>query len=399
MKSIAIWNTYNIRKKKDDKIVFDLHLNNWILPLNFPRVYQSKLFLKAFFSGHFKNAFNDFSKNNFKRFFDIGLKIKLIDCSKLKSINIAFPSSVVLGDIAKLPSEIHSSPTTLNAIFNSRIQIISEQHVSYTEFTDLNSNDEYFWPKKRIWKIEKCEEDKGTYIKIDIPPIKHILQNSRDHKPSKNRYLYLRFRLLNNITNNFYEIEKPKDSLLKSAFSLTEIFDLRINEFRNVRDEVFNVISDQRGDLSSFNKCHCLIIRNSKDSLLFSSEIIAGARLLEGYWNKYLATRYHKYRNTFIAYHWKTKSKEAQTVPLSSCHLLTKFSYKKNNSITILTYLFVLFLITLVFNVISSVISPIVIKHWSDMLNKPSSDVQKIYLQKSLKKISNSDNIKKTGAN
>lgn len=344
MKSLAIW-LENTDKITQNDLPVELHLNIWKLPKS-PKIFE---------------------KRDFKRVIDIGMKFHNRTPFNIEKVKLCiyYPDIIkqehfedliqyLVNNLeSKLVSTLFNENLSLNIDTNNHFAKVINTHTDTEEFTT------YILKSKKI-KFTKFEL--GTIIKIDLPII-----------PSSKK-IYIRFRINKDYSHIFCNITKPANSIWQSNFSKTELFDIRVNEVRDINNSLLEEISEANFGLCKFDKVHLFYICSSKDEYIFSHIPFESARLLENKkWENYInlvgiekvpILAYHfkekskvkevQIDQNIIKYLFKIKATEKKEFLINDFNTLIQTKYDKNNKITIIIYLIILLIITIIFNLLSN---------------------------------------------
>jgi len=321
MKNFAIW--YEGSEETD----LDVHFNLWKLSKN------KRIFL--------------FKETEFARVLDIGLMIS--NAENVGTINIFIPSeNIKKEEIIDLSDTVFSDSEgkLLNAIFNEHLTITAEQHINYKKVKNkLKQEKDFQFCKLQENLIELTKSGGGQILKITLP------DTVKDDK--KEGRTYLRIRLNSSQIFQPLDLSEPKNSFIQAAFSKYETIDFRFNESRGLPSEIYNKIGEQK----KFNikKVHFLFICNSSEDFMLSHLPYGSCRRLEDeVWDKYLED-ISSINKSLITYHWKEdKSKKDEKIESFNALVKTKFTH--TNTKTFLIYLGFILLITVGFNLLSSLL-------------------------------------------
>ncbi len=312
MKSLALW--YKpIGNKPTEPSTVEMHVNLWKLPA--------------------------VKKKEFERFIDIGLLVK--NAKSVKELCIFYPTKIDKTQVFDLGDKIVNSTDVklLNTLFNANF---NKTHISNSNYWDISnsSNEKLF----SIYKLEGSnitvsEYNGGTKISICF---KGKVQDNT----------YIRIRINHDYTSLLSHIDKPSNAIFQSAFSKTEIIDFRINEARELSNELLQDIETE-GVMYFFSKIHFFFICSSREEFLFSHVPFISARQLEkGRWKNYIGLKNLK-SEAVLAYHWKEKQGDN---PINDFNALVQTKYENNSRKTIFKYVIILMLLSILFNLISNVI-------------------------------------------
>lgn len=131
---------------------------------------------------------------------------------------------------------------------------------------------------------------------------------------SEDYYRYVRFRLKAKDISEIVKSQHISNDMLQAAFSKIDLFDIRINELREIHDKVQECAVEDHFKLCEFTKIHLFYMVDTKESVQNGSSLKVDSRMLEdSQWSKYEPTSDLK-GVTYIAHHWKSKQKDDQNL-------------------------------------------------------------------------------------
>lgn len=276
-------------------------------------------------------------------FMDFGLKIE--KSSDIKRAYIYFPfvfDKDAIFDLGKTFENAH----TLQGIFN-------ENYVTSTNSSnpknilvkdDVTNNILFSIYKFNVNDDFKVENSYGgTIISFKV----------KDAKETKTRYY--RFRISIKEYSPFIEHHRPKNTFFESAFIETELLDFRINEKRNQDPSLIEKITEKRR--FKIDNINLFVMTSIKDDIISDGINLIYKRQLEmdHFWKEYLEIDYDKmsvYKCNNV------KKNEQGSIDDFSC--FAKINYRKSNVFTIIKYLLMLLLTTVIFSVCANIISDII---------------------------------------
>ncbi|MDI9311568.1 MAG: hypothetical protein QM535_15250 [Limnohabitans sp.] len=297
MKSIAIWYTpTNSETNISNKI--ELHFNFWKIP-NGSKVHH--------------------------KFLDIGIKLEATQYIEL--LNIFLPVVIDNSDFEDIVSKFIDKPELVNAIFNENYKVLSDG--TSKSYAIKNTKGE---PVFTIYKTSTSDMGFRKFANGTIISIKILKQEEKS---------YYRFRLKGDFVQSLSTIYKPTNAILESAFSEIEMIDFRINEIRDLNQDLLETI--RKEVLPEIVKQHFFFICSNEEEVIGNHQPFSSCRNLENYrWDNYVDFPKEKSsklwklikskQNIYLAYHWKEEKKE-------SVSILIKTKYEKNNWRTIGKYL------------------------------------------------------------
>jgi hypothetical protein len=298
-KTIAIWYESfgaNIHDKK-----LELHLNLWKLP----------------------------NGNKYERFLDIGLKVE--DPADIKQLCLYFPFAVAATDFEDIVSRFIDKPGLVSAIFNENYKVTTNSQTKFSTIENTSGVKQFDIYQTDSSNVSHENKYDGTVFKL--------------HFPKNSSPIYLRFRVKGPYLDSLSTIQKVPNSFVQSAFSQTEMIDFRVNEARDLNKSLLEEIGRQSSFV--FEKYHFFFVCSYSEDILGAHKQYNSCRNLENYrWAAYVGNEKLK-DQTYLAYHWKEMGK-------TDTNVLLKTKFERNNWSTILKYLLVLLLVTILFNLASS---------------------------------------------
>ena len=328
MNSIAIWPVLHTESK--EIIPIELHFNLWRIKKKFWA--NVPIFFKD------RNWKELISRDNF---LDIGLKVG--KCHEIKKICIYIPGNIIKDNIRDMGSIISADTTVLNSVFNEELNVVATDNPKLKEI--INSE------KQKLFFIYAIDVKSDIVCSSSEPgTIVEILCNDKCNRDSET---YFRIRISSNFVEELTYNFRPISSFYESAFNQTEVIDFRVNEKRNLTPSLLEKIKNH----FYFTKIHYLLLRNSEDEFLFSNKQIYSSRELEkDVWQKYIDGHKYKYKyRRILAYHFKEKQQDGKD-NITSYNLLAKFKIEKQNYRTIIKYLSIILVVSILIENLSNFI-------------------------------------------
>lgn len=228
-------------------------------------------------------------------------------------------------------SKFIDKPALVNAIFNENYKVVSEGISKSYEIKD--SNDAFVFS---IYKTSNNDISFKSFNGGTIVSIKVLKQERKS---------YYRFRITGKFIQLISTISKPTNAILESAFSEIEMIDFRVNEIRDLDQDLLERI---RGEiLLRIKKHHFFFICSNEEEVIGNHQPFLSCRNLENYkWNDYVDLRKID-ESGYLAYHWNEVDKE-------SVSTLIKTKYEKNNWKTIAKFLFYGFILAVLIELFSN---------------------------------------------
>lgn len=167
---------------------------------------------------------------------------------------------------------------------------------------------------------------------------------------SDSRPIYIRFRLKGTFLKKIERVVRVKNRLFQSAFTQTSYIDFRFNDTRSMHKSLREHYLNEKHSKLEISKVHFLLMTRSEEEVTTPANI--DARILEAdIWEKYLE---HKICNVCVANHWRFEP--SANKPLETCIVYARYKVLQCNFSTIILYIFILYIMTLFFNITSAVI-------------------------------------------
>lgn len=212
-----------------------------------------------------------------------------------------------------LVNTLNNNNQLLCTVFNSDLRSVSSQTASFAPVRDESKEGqpvEFYLHQLGATKFalepfkvaaNKKNKTIGQILKIHIQKDSQVDNNNKDDKP-----VYIRFRIQPKKIRDFVQSEHISNDFLQAAFSRIDLFDVRINERRNLNLEVKDALSADSYKIFKFDKIHLYFMAESKEKIENGSSIKIDSRLLEcDLWRNYLPKGCH--RCNYIAHHWKKR--------------------------------------------------------------------------------------------
>ncbi|CAI1620075.1 Uncharacterised protein [Serratia marcescens] len=194
-------------------------------------------------------------------------------------------------------------------------------------------------------RIKTTTMKNGTLLAFKL---KHCLSNKNELNTK--HYIRFRIKLTENDTKSIVKTFYPKDHFLKSSIERSDIIDFRINEQRNLPNEISTTLASAA---CTPLKCHLFIIRDITDDCSASGSNYKGSRILESEtWGKYFDETVSFGKIDPMIYHWKisndTKSR------LNDFSVAVKFKNTRAKISKVFAYLFYALAITYIMKFLPS---------------------------------------------
>ena len=298
-KTIAVW--YESKQGSISKSGLDLHFNLWKLP----------------------------NGSGYQRFLDIGIKVH--KPAEVRQLCLYFPFDVAPECFEDIVGKFIADSSLVSAIFNENYTVSSEAGSKSHLVTGANEPFDIY--ETSVENRKRDIKFNGTVFRLNFE--------------ERGRPVYLRFRVSCAYVNSLSNIQRAPNSIVQSAFSQTEMIDFRVNEARDLNKDLLVEMRKQ----SSFRlaKVHFFFVCSYGEDIVRAHEQYAKCRNLENYrWASYVGNEKLK-NQIYLAYQWTKSDRDDFGV-------LIRTKFERNNFRILTTYLLVLLLITVLFNVLSSYI-------------------------------------------
>jgi hypothetical protein len=297
-KTIAVW--YESNQGGVQKSTIELHFNLWKLP----------------------------NGNNYLRFLDIGIMIP--HPAEVRQLCIYFPFEVSTDCFEDIVGKFITDSNLVSAIFNENYTVASEPS-SKSRLIKKGDQEICDIYETGPQNVQRQSLFGGTVFKLNFQ--------------QRGRPVYLRFRVSGGYPASLSITQKAANAFVQSAFSQTEMIDFRVNEARDLNQDLREEMLRQ----ASFTlaKVHFFFVCSYGEDIVGAHEQYAKCRNLENYrWKSYVGNDKLNH-HIYLAYQW-TKEKR------DDFGVLIRTKFERNNRRVLATYLGVLLLITVLFSVISS---------------------------------------------
>lgn len=267
----------------------DLHINYWKLPRK---------------------------DGNYNRAIDFGVYLEDLSES-LDTITITVPFTIQKEAISDLSKYLHAEDFT-SYLFGSSYQVLT-----------LNDCPTYRYAKDRkggksFCIYELCSNSitvsklvRGSKITISFlsepKNLNEIKETVEGGENTSSYNLYLRFRIGKLEKESFCFTEDISNDFIQSAFSRSEMSNIKINELREIDHNDVQELTNQNSFVT-FNKLHFFFIGSSEDEAVSGSTPYDSCSLLEPLiWKDYIADL-NPLNKKCISYHWSSVNKEKHNI-------------------------------------------------------------------------------------
>lgn len=272
-------NPQNEDKSPISPQIVDLHINIW-------KIEKGKLFL------------------NPEIYIDFGIMFSF----KVRKLCIYLPFEIESKE--DLGKKLNNRKKVLCAIFNDELLPEPQINGCYCKVkydNDENNNHFYLYELGDTnieEKITNNANKKGTYITL-IP--KGYPDGTNDSENFQDKKRYIRFRVKVKNREDVAITSHISNDLLQAAFSMSDYYDIRINEKRELPDKVKEDMQAEKFKACTFNKVHLFYMADSREKIENESSLKCDSRLLESCQWKDYEPKTDIYNPVFIAHHWKKR--------------------------------------------------------------------------------------------
>lgn len=220
-----------------------------------------------------------------------------------KKLVFLFPFEVKYDDFHDLVKCLSLDTDLLCTVFNEDLKSTSEPAKSYHTIDGNRSGIHYLMYELSNENIEELKYDSRS----NLTQLTIVINSNFDIDKYKIYSLFLRFRIKLKSLDFFAKKKEVSNDWLQSAFSSTYMFDIRLNDVRELSKKRKEFVEHQGFHLPTFNKVHFFYMADSEENVVNGSTIGLDKRLLENdRWHSYLGDNL-EFVSENIAHHWKKK--------------------------------------------------------------------------------------------
>lgn len=267
----------SLEQYKDEDATFDFQINLW--------------------NSSIKNTIT--GKVSRFRAIDFGVVCPL----STKKLVFLFPFEVKHEDFSDLAKCLSSDSELLCTVFNEDLKTLSEPTKSFHKIDSENSDIHYL-----MYELSKENiEISNDYTQTNLTQLTVAITSNFDLDESSKYRLFLRFRINLRSFDAFATKKDVSNDWLQSAFSSTLLFDIRLNDVRELSKKRKEFIEYQGFQMPEFSKIHFFYMADSEEVVENGSSMKLDKRLLENdRWHAYLEENF-EFVSANIAHHWKKK--------------------------------------------------------------------------------------------
>lgn len=281
---------------------------------------------------------------------DLGVKVSF----KCESIRLYVPFKTKATQQSDLCKTIMENRDLLCAVFNDEMLPEPQPNPCFCKVINLTDDRDFFLYQLGADNI-KYEADSvnniqvGTYISLTL---NGNPTNEDDPKKYKDEQRYVRIRLCVEENDKFAITEHISNDLIQAAFSLTDLFDIRINEKRELDGKILERMKTDGYQQLLFDKVHIFYIADTREDVENESSLKIDSRLLEkNHWLSYEPI--NSLHNThFVAHHWRKRRKDKKR-PFTDASVFFSTKYPNVDFLRLFSY----FAVVVIFGWIGSMLS------------------------------------------
>lgn len=246
------------------------------------------------------NVSNIVDKHQFRfRAIDFGVVCPL----STRKLYFLFPFKVDKTDFQDLVKCLSLDANLLCTVFNENLKSTSEPAKSYHKIDGGNVH---------LLMYELSKENIETFnydAAANVTEMAVTINTNFATEEFKDYKLFVRFRLMLESFDSFAKKKKVSNDWLQSAFSSTYLFDIRLNDVRELAKKKKELVEFKGFLLPEFKKVHFFYMADSEENVENGSSMKLDKRLLENErWHSYLGGNL-EFVSANIAHHWKSVSR------------------------------------------------------------------------------------------
>ena len=276
---------------------------------------------------------------------DFGLKYH----KDVDSIKLVLPFDAKQEDFSDLAHVLTNNKSLLCTVFNADMSISSEQSDSIHDVINLDSGE-----KMAIYELSSRNIEWKPFDK-DCNSTELTITPRYEKEKIKEDKVYVRFRIKLHNLSMFAHTRKLSNDLIQSAFSSTRLFDIRLNDKREIDKKLIEDIVYDDYKMVKIEKMHFFYMVDAEETLENGSNIPLGTRMLERErWNPYLEDS--EMNEEYLAYHWKLNCQKKEDViePYATFSVFFKTNYTSYDIRRIFRYSIIVILLSFLGSLIVS---------------------------------------------
>mgnify|MGYP004518350417 CR=1 FL=1 len=231
---------------------------------------------------------------------------------KTKQLAFLLPFKVEKDKFVDLADILFHHSELLCSIFNENLGISKRFNDNYYCIDGDRKLLMYELSVDNIIEMNYDDANNATLIRFSI--------NSDFLEDNSERRLFLRFRFSLDNLDCFAIKKRISNDWLQSAFSSTYLFDIRINDARELSKKKIELLEMHNYHFPKFKKVHFLYMADATESIESDNSVSKDSRLLEkDRWTPYLGENL-QFTSENIAHHWKLKESKSIGIARSILH-------------------------------------------------------------------------------
>ena len=229
------------------------------------------------------------------------LDIGLVFPRTVRELTFLLPFRVDKQDFSDLAGYLSRDTELLCTVFNEDLKTSSEPSKSYhlIDGGDIH----YIMYELAKENIINLEYDETT----DVTELTLSINTDFNSDLFKSYSVFVRFRLKLHDLSCFARKKQVSNDWLQSAFSSTYMFDIRVNDGRELSKKKRELVEHKGYRMPLFTKIHFFYMAHSEEMVENGSSIKLDSRLLEkDRWHNYLGQHF-EFVSENLAHHWKSK--------------------------------------------------------------------------------------------
>lgn len=222
----------------------------------------------------------------------------------------------IVGKPTDLGKKLQDNREMLCTVFNENLLNETQPNNCYN-YIKASGNDDYspfylfqLGTGNIEMEMQEEENERGTYIKIKR---NGWYDNQENHVETDwHKKVYMRLRIEVKDIKEIVRSEFISNDLFQAAFSKVDLYDIRVNETREIHPKVTEKMCSEGFEQCIFAKIHLFYMADSRERVENESSLKSDCRILEeGKWRDY-EPKNDLHHAIFLAHHWKKRKKESE---------------------------------------------------------------------------------------
>ena len=256
------------------------------------------------------------------------LDIGLVFPRSVRELTFLLPFKVDKQDFSDLAGYLSRDTELLCTVFNEDLKTSSEPSKSYHQID--GNGIRYIMYELAKENIINLVYDEAT----DVTELTLSINTNFNSDLFKSYSVFVRFRLKLHDLSCFARKKQVSNDWLQSAFSSTYMFDIRVNDGRELSKKKRELVEHKGYRMPLFTKIHFFYMADSEEMVENGSSIKLDSRLLEkDRWHNYLGQNL-EFVSENLAHHWKSKIDKCikpQLISIVNDFILVKTSMDVRN--------------------------------------------------------------------